>query len=849
MAYGQTGSGKTFTMGSEAHIEPETSSHTGLIPRFITDFFLEMQRKKAASDKGVEGNQVLLDYSLKASFLEVYGDNVHDLLDANRTSLPLREDSTGAIRVTGLTSRDVSTTAEALQVLHEGTMNRTTAATLMNDTSSRSHAVFTIHMSQVTRLNASDSVDVTTTSQFTFVDLAGSERMKKTGAEGARAREGIKINEGLLALGNVINALAEDKPANEKKVHVPYRQSKLTRLLQDALGGNSQTLFLACVSPSDTNASETLSTLNYANRARNIRNAPTKNVDGASAELQRLHNINRVLQSELVKARFQEGGATADGENGIGKVDDALLKRDDVEAYIQQVYKAAGAMASPSRALLPFGMSSNDFVPRELHTVSRQGGGDGNIGMININSKTQNRLSEKFDHSILEDINPDEEMAILDQLLELQQQDHEYEKAKKQDDFKLEEMDGELEKQESMLLQLRDSLKVYHGLKGKYEELMEEVQQLESEKSSLAKQLDRAVSDPTIGCSAAIKKKLERVEMNLSRARQDTQNHRQKHRLAEDQARKCKVLERKVTELKHAKLSLQKKQKEEAAHYKKMTDAKTQQLLALKRKAKNADKKMSKLENELNIQKKNLGKRTQYCTKISEKLKKTESHLTKLLAMRQRDLVKRSGTLVGGRSSSMQRSSGRGYTTNIAIPETHSTPLSDEEIKATKYIFDRMVLDKVKQARLKNKYEDLVATYSETMRNIVSEVKLLKETRGKSLGRECNSVETSMMIKDLQENIVDMEFKLELLDSELQDISTQMPENIVSSEEDIDDAVATIMKGMSTYALQSILLETFSKFVEAEVRTPHNYLSLFLLLLISYFLLYTNTYNFPSLYE
>jgi len=847
MAYGQTGSGKTFTMGSEAHIEPETSSHTGLIPRFITDFFHEMQRKKAASDKGVEGNQVLLDYSMKASFLEVYGNDVNDLLDANPTPLPLREDSTGAIQVAGLTSRDVSTTAEALQVLHEGTMNRTTAATLMNDTSSRSHAVFTIHMSQVTRLNASDSVDVTTTSQFTFVDLAGSERMKKTGAEGARAREGIKINEGLLALGNVINALA----SKEKKPHVPYRQSKLTRLLQDALGGNSQTLFLACVSPSDTNASETLSTLNYANRARDIHNAPTKNVDGASVELQRLHNINRVLQSELVKALFQEGGAPAEGEgeNGIGEIDDALLKRDDVDAYIQQVYKVAGAMVSPNRSLVPFDMSSKDFVPSELHTMSRQGDDNGSIGMIDINSKTQNRLSEKFDHSILEDINPDEEMAILDHLLELQQHDHEYEKAKKQGDFKLKEMDGELEKQESMLLQLRDSLKVYHGLKGKYEELMEEVQQLESEKSSLAKQLDRAVSDPTIGCSAAIKKKLERVEMNLSRARRDTQNHRQKHRLAEDQARKCKVLERKVTELKHVKLSLQKKQKEEAAHYKKMTDAKTQELLALKRKAKTADKKMSKLENELNIQKKNVGKQKRYCTKISEKLKKTESHLTKLVAMRQRDLVKRSGASVAERPSDMQRFSGRRYTTTIAIPETHSTPLSDEEIKATKYIFDRMVFDKVKQARLKNKYEDLVATYSETMRNIVSEVKLLKETRGKSLDGECISVETSMMIKDLQENIVDMEFKLELLDSELQDISAQMPENIVSSEEDIDDAVATMMKGMSTSALQSILLETFSKFVEAEVRTPHDYLSLFLLFLISYFLLYTNTYNFPTLYE
>ena len=287
MAYGQTGSGKTFTMGSEAHIQPETSSHMGLIPRFITEFFQQIKQKKESSDKALGGSPTLLDYSVSASFLEVYGEDVFDLLDADRKSLPLREDSAGGVVIAGLTRRPVSNPTEILQVLHEGTMNRTTAATLMNLTSSRSHAVFTIHLTQVIRSETGD-VDMTSNSKFTFVDLAGSERMKKTGAQGERAREGIKINEGLLALGNVINALAdEERIAKEKKIHVPYRQSKLTRLLQDALGGNSQTLFLACVSPSNTNASETLSTLHYANRARNIRNAPTKNIDATAVELQR----------------------------------------------------------------------------------------------------------------------------------------------------------------------------------------------------------------------------------------------------------------------------------------------------------------------------------------------------------------------------------------------------------------------------------------------------------------------------------------------------------------------------------------------------------------------------------
>ena len=297
MAYGQTGSGKTFTMGSEAHGSSgemniadsdgdsdgdSASVHIGLIPRFMADVFasLEEQKRRAASEAAAaaispskpsakigEDNQTkrsknsssdgsssasskLVHYDVSASFLEVYGEDVHDLLDEDRKTLPLREDGTGSVSVVGLKTRSVSTASEALNVLHVGTLHRTTAATLMNHQSSRSHAVFTVHLHQTMR-NEESGVDVTTSSRFTFVDLAGSERMKKTGAEGERAREGIKINEGLLALGNVINALADEERLAKggKTQHVPYRQSKLTRLLQDALGGNSQTLFLACVSP------------------------------------------------------------------------------------------------------------------------------------------------------------------------------------------------------------------------------------------------------------------------------------------------------------------------------------------------------------------------------------------------------------------------------------------------------------------------------------------------------------------------------------------------------------------------------------------------------------------------
>ena len=470
MAYGQTGSGKTFTMGSEAHTEPESFSHTGLIPRFMADFFDGLQKKKELSDQGKEGSATLLEYQLTASFLEVYGEDVFDLLDEDRKSLPLREDSNGGGVISGLTSRPVSDATQALQVLHEGTMNRTTAATLMNLTSSRSHAVFTIYLSQITRSDSCGEVDVTTTSRFTFVDLAGSERMKKTGAEGERAREGIKINEGLLALGNVINALADDERlAKEKKVHVPYRQSKLTRLLQDALGGNSQTLFLACISPSDTNASETLSTLHYANRARNIRNAPTKNVDATAAELQRLHALTHVLQCELIKQRFHD---ISSAEEKIGEIDEEVLKRKDVEEYMQLLHAAVAVAPSSTMAAMPKilpASPSTDTPPADI-TMKPVSHGHQPLRTVGhtLDATPNKTISERFDDSFLLDVNPDEDMAILDQLPELQRHDHEYDNEKKKDDEQLIEVEGELEKQENMLLQLRESLKVYHDLKKKY---------------------------------------------------------------------------------------------------------------------------------------------------------------------------------------------------------------------------------------------------------------------------------------------------------------------------------------------------------------------------------------------
>jgi myosin heavy subunit len=642
------------------------------------------------------------------------------------------------------------------------------------------------------------------TSKFTFVDLAGSERMKKTGAEGERAREGIKINEGLLALGNVINALAdEDRLAKEKPIHVPYRQSKLTRLLQDALGGNSQTFFLACVSPSDTNVSETLSTLRYANRARNIRNAPTKNLDPTTSELHRLNMLTRVLQTELIKARFQD---VNDKENSVGEVDDSLIKRTDVVEYLDLIHRTANELSgvdkAPSLVFKSITPAAHSSVSGASFPIS-----SAQLGCP-LSTFEATPSSERIQDSFLIDVNPDVDLAILDRLLELQQHDHEFDKAKERDDESLQKMDGELRKEETLLLQLRESMKAYHSLKQKYEELMAEVQQLEVEKDSLAKQLEKATADPATGNSAAIRRQLEKVELSLNRARRETLTHRHTYKAAEDQARRCQVLERKISTLKQAKASLLQKQKETVARYKEVTEAKTKELLALKRKEKASDARLSKMKTEIQQHKSNLEKREQYCTKLSDKLNQTEIHLMRLLSMKQRDFDGRS-SIVGKKGLSTFNVSCAGED-NVPV-SNHAELLGSEDLKSIQFISDKMISEKIEQAVSVSQYRHLVTEYSKTMRSVVSHVNLLQEREAEADENGTSGQSTD----EIKETIAELELKLELLGVEVKEMESLLPDENKQARD--EEAVKKLMSKLPAMALRKMLFESFSRVVDLEV--------------------------------
>ncbi|KAL2305718.1 hypothetical protein Nmel_003605, partial [Mimus melanotis] len=213
------------------------------------------------------------------SYLEIYNERVRDLLrrkSSKTNNLRIREHPKEGPYVEDLSKHLVQNYADVEELMDAGNINRTTAATGMNDVSSRSHAIFTINFTQA---KFDSEMPCETVSKIHLVDLAGSERADATGATGVRLKEGGNINKSLVTLGNVISALATNPLSKKKQVFVPYRDSVLTWLLKDSLGGNSKTIMIATISPADVNYGETLSTLRYANRAKNIINKPTINED------------------------------------------------------------------------------------------------------------------------------------------------------------------------------------------------------------------------------------------------------------------------------------------------------------------------------------------------------------------------------------------------------------------------------------------------------------------------------------------------------------------------------------------------------------------------------------------
>jgi kinesin family protein 5 len=310
LAYGQTSSGKTYTMQGEMGSE----STKGIIPRMIKHVFDYIYKQEGT------------EFMIKVSMIEIYQEKIRDLLDITRVNLPIREDNIKGIYVDGCSERYVGCDNDVLSALDLGSANRAQAATNMNEHSSRSHSIFILTINQTNKKEGFSKVG-----KLYLVDLAGSEKISKTGATGHTLEEAKIINKSLTTLGRVINNLTDGKSS-----HVPYRESKLTRVLQESLGGNSKTCLIITCSPSIYNESETLSTLRFGERAKKIKNKPKINKEVTVAELQKLvdqlkENLKKANARITQLENFIKQNNLRVPESNYKKEEDEEEKRKEIE--------------------------------------------------------------------------------------------------------------------------------------------------------------------------------------------------------------------------------------------------------------------------------------------------------------------------------------------------------------------------------------------------------------------------------------------------------------------------------------------------------------------------------------
>jgi hypothetical protein len=327
LAYGQTGSGKTYTMGNSANSdgddEDEDNADTslsppsegdGVIPRAVYDLFQTRNEMKHGKER----------VKVEMSYLEIYNEEARDLFCSDSTSasnLQIRDGGAEGVYVQNLTWKEVKSPDQVTKMMEGAAERRATASTQMNAVSSRSHAICTLNVTvaplsddQEEEENEAASNQEEIRAKLTLVDLAGSERIKRTGAEGSRLKEGININKGLFVLGQVVSSLSElgqQGTNGNSHMHVPYRDSKLTRLLQDSLGGNSRTIMVACISPADSNVEESVNTMRYAQRARNIKNSAVRNVvvtAMSATEAAAIRRENQILKLQVLQLTAKVNG-------------------------------------------------------------------------------------------------------------------------------------------------------------------------------------------------------------------------------------------------------------------------------------------------------------------------------------------------------------------------------------------------------------------------------------------------------------------------------------------------------------------------------------------------------------
>uniref|UniRef100_A0A8C6YI05 Kinesin family member 21A n=1 Tax=Naja naja TaxID=35670 RepID=A0A8C6YI05_NAJNA len=686
-AYGQTGAGKTYTMGTgfDVNIMEEEQ---GIIPRAVKHLYKCIEEKKhVAIQQGLPPPE----FKVNAQFLELYNEEVLDLFDSTRdidsknkkSNIKIHEDSAGGIYTVGVTTRTVNAESEMMQCLKLGALSRSTASTQMNVQSSRSHAIFTIHLCQTRVCPPLDADNVTDnriimessqlnefetlTAKFHFVDLAGSERLKRTGATGERAKEGISINCGLLALGNVISALGDK---SKKVTHVPYRDSKLTRLLQDSLGGNSQTVMIACVSPSDRDFMETLNTLKYANRARNIKNKVMINQDRASQQISALRSEITRLQLELME--YKTGKRIID-EEGVESINDmfhenAMLQTENnnlrvrikamqetIDALRARITQLASDQANQVlaragegneeisnmihnyikeiedlRAKLLESEAVNENLRRNLSRASTRstyfGGGSGfSASMLPSDKETIEILDieDGHEHS---DNEEDEEEEDEDEDLEVVESSDESdsdsdEKVNYQAD--LANITCEIAIKQKLIDELENSQRRLQTLKRQYEEklmmLQHKIRDTQLERDQVLQNLgsvETCSEEKAKKIKSEYEKKLQSMNKELQRLQVAQKEHARLLKNQSQYEKQLKKLQQDVTEMKKTKVRLMKQMKEEQEKARMNESRRNKEIAQLKKEQRKREHQLKLLEAQKRNQEVILRRRTEEVTAL-----------------------------------------------------------------------------------------------------------------------------------------------------------------------------------------------------------------------------------------
>uniref|UniRef100_A0A669CFM9 Kinesin family member 4 n=1 Tax=Oreochromis niloticus TaxID=8128 RepID=A0A669CFM9_ORENI len=598
LAYGQTGSGKTFSMGGTYTTAQENEPSVGVIPRVIRCIFAEKEQRTDC------------EFCLAVSYLEIYNEEILDLLCSpkDKPAISIREDPKEGIKIVGLTEKQVFSAPEMVSCLELGNSARTVGSTAMNAASSRSHAIFTITLEQRRGTDKADSV----VSKLHLVDLAGSERQKKTKAEGDRLKEGISINRGLLSLGNVISALGDE---SKKNTFVPYRDSKLTRLLQDSLGGNSHTLMIACISPADSNMEETINTLRYADRARKIKNKPVVNIDPRAAEMNRLKQQVQELQVMLLHARGGVAPVSESAENVTKLLERNRTLQDENNKLSRELSEAAGQTAHMFEKIIMVNLEKvmktledqelkeNVEVMKNLQNIILELKNESAGIAASIDAVDATALKDSPEaftaHHALRQAQLSKELIELNKVLSLKEA---FVKKMCQNDSQLEPMQSEHQKNVQTLQSAVDSL--------------------QKEKEELVLALQSAKKDTNQAkLSEQRRKRLQELESQLVDMKKKLLEQSKLLKLKESSVQKVSKLMEEIQAMKTQRTQLMRQMREDSEKFRQWKNKKDREVLQLKEKDRKRQYELLKLERDFQKQANILRRKTEEAAAANKRLK------------------------------------------------------------------------------------------------------------------------------------------------------------------------------------------------------------------------------------